>query len=92
MLSSSDIPKFKRKSNEEQFKYNSKVICKLDEANENFDNLNIEKGKEKITEGKYMYFNCSMLKSLLDQNEAEHENRHILVFCLTDMLIKVIRF
>ena len=41
IISSSDIPKLKRKSNEEQFKHNAKVICKLDEATENKDALNV---------------------------------------------------
>ena len=56
IISSSDIPKFKRKSNEEQFKHNAKVICKLDESTENIDALDVEKGKEKITEGKIFFF------------------------------------
>ena len=33
------------KNNEEQFKHNAKVICKLDEATENINALNVEKGK-----------------------------------------------
>ena len=44
LISSSDIPKFKHKSNEEQFKHNAKVFSKLDEATENIDALNVEKG------------------------------------------------
>lgn len=51
IISSSDIPKFKRKSNEEQYKQNAKVICKLDEAQESYDALNVDRGKDKIAEG-----------------------------------------
>ena len=62
IISSSDIPKFKRKSNEEQFKHNAKVICKLDEATENIEALNVEKGKEKITEGKvFLFYICKVV-------------------------------
>ena len=67
IISSSDIPKFKRKSNEEQFKHNAKVICKLDEATENIEALNVEKGKEKITEGKVFY---SIFAKLLSKTIA----------------------
>lgn len=56
IISSSEIPKFKRKSNEEQFKHNAKVICKLNEATENIDSLDVEKGKEKIAEGMFFIY------------------------------------
>ena len=69
ILSSSDIPKFKRKSNEEQFKHNAKVICKLDEATENIDALHVEKGKEKVTEAKDMLNHRQKIIQLADSSE-----------------------
>ena len=45
--------KFKRRSNEEQFKVNKKVIGKLDDCERNMDNSEIGKAKEKLTEGKH---------------------------------------
>ena len=45
----SEVPKFKRKSNEEQNKMNTKVMLKLDEAEQAVDTT---KTKEKIIEGK----------------------------------------
>ncbi|MEW8545047.1 MAG: hypothetical protein AB2693_16100, partial [Candidatus Thiodiazotropha sp.] len=52
LISSGDIPKFKRKSNEEQFKRNAKVLCKLEEAEKSLESRNIEKGIENVLEGK----------------------------------------
>ena len=52
IVATGEMPKFKRKSNEEQFKVNSKVIIKLDEAEQSADSMNADKTKEKIIEGK----------------------------------------
>ena len=46
----SEVPKFKRKSNEEQYKMNTKVMLKLDEAEQAVDTT---KTKEKIIEGTF---------------------------------------
>ena len=43
--------KFKRKSNEEQFKYNSSVSFKLDEAEHSMSQERHQEGREKIGEG-----------------------------------------
>ena len=43
--------KFKRKSNEEQFKYNSSVSFKLDEAEHSMSQERHQEGREKIAEG-----------------------------------------
>ena len=43
--------KFKRKSNEEQFKYNSSISIKLEEAEQSLDNEKIQEGRDKIAEG-----------------------------------------
>ena len=43
--------KFKRKSNEEQFEYNSSVSFKLDEAEDFMCQERHQEGREKIAEG-----------------------------------------
>ena len=43
--------KFKSKSNEEQFKYNSSVSFKLDEAEHSMSQERHQEGREKIAEG-----------------------------------------
>ena len=48
---SAEKPTFKRKSNEEQFKHNSKVMMKLEEATCHITTENIEKARESIIEG-----------------------------------------
>ena len=55
LLTAGDFPKFKRKSNEEQFKQNTKVLCKLEEVEKSLENKNVEKGKENILEGKFCF-------------------------------------
>ena len=52
-----ETPKFKRKSNEEQFKQNEKVINKLQEAETSLQSGNIAEVKDSIIEGKIMYIN-----------------------------------
>lgn len=51
IIATGETPKFKKKSNEEQFRLNSKVMVRLDEAEKSFDSGNAEKVKEKIVEG-----------------------------------------
>ena len=43
--------KFKRKSNEEQFKYNSSVSLKLEEAEQSLEAHKLQKGRDKVAEG-----------------------------------------
>ena len=59
-ISSLDAPKFKRKSNEEQFKQNSKVIARLEHAELNMDSQRITEAKNDIIEGRQMIasFKC----------------------------------
>jgi hypothetical protein len=51
-----EVPKFKRKSNEEQFKYNSKVAVKLEQASASIASQNVDQAKENIIEGKRKSF------------------------------------
>ncbi|MCG8046810.1 MAG: hypothetical protein N0E48_14445 [Candidatus Thiodiazotropha endolucinida] len=60
IVATGEMPKFKRRSNEEQYKLNSKVMLKLDEAEKSVDVTNLEKTKEKITEGMFRYNLVSM--------------------------------
>ena len=48
--------KFKRKSNEEQFKYNSNVSLKLEEAEQDLEAEKIQEGRVKIAEGNLFCF------------------------------------
>ena len=41
LLTTGDFPKFKRKSNEEQFKQNAKVLCKLFDAEKRLEVRNV---------------------------------------------------
>ena len=47
--------KFKRKSNEEQFRYNSSVSLKLEEAEHSLEAQNIQAGREKTIEGNRLF-------------------------------------
>ena len=49
-LLASETPKFKRKSNEEQFRFNSKVSIKLSEAEKSLE-LNSAQALDKLAEG-----------------------------------------
>ena len=51
IVATGGMPKFKKNSNEEQFKLNSKVMLKLDDAEKSIESSNAEKTKEKIVEG-----------------------------------------
>ena len=53
-----DAPKFKRRSNVEQFKQNSKVMAKLDLAESHIEKQNIADAKESIIEGKLVKLYC----------------------------------
>ena len=46
--------KFKRKSNEEQFKYNSSVSLKLEEAEQSLEAHKLQEGRDKVAEGNYI--------------------------------------
>ena len=56
LVATGEMPKLKKKGNEEQYKINSKVMLKLDEAEQSIDAMNTEKTKEKIFEGKAEQF------------------------------------
>ena len=51
--------KFKRKSNEEQFKYNSSVSLKLEEAEQSLEAHKLQEGRDKVAEGNYFII-CTM--------------------------------
>ena len=56
-LVAAEHPTFKRKSNEEQFKANSKVLLKLNEASNNLEQENTTDAKASIKEGvNILYF------------------------------------
>ena len=67
IVATGGMPKLKRKSNEEQFKVNSKVMLNLDEAEISIESSNTEKIKEKIVEGKPPA--PKLLLSFTDKNE-----------------------
>ena len=48
-----DAPTFKRKSNEEQFKLNRKVLAKLQETESHIERNNIADAKQSVIEGIY---------------------------------------
>jgi hypothetical protein len=56
------VPTFKRKSNEEQYKYNTKVSIALEETEQLLDMDKIEDSRRKIAEGK-RYFSPGLLHS-----------------------------
>ena len=62
----SEVPMFKRKSNEEQYKMNTKVMLKLDEAEQAVDTT---KTKEKIIEAKDLLQHRQKIIKLADQSE-----------------------
>ena len=55
-LFAAEHPTFKRKSNEEEFKANSKVLLKLNEAKNNLEQENATGAKVSITEGVNILF------------------------------------
>ena len=83
------MPKFKRKSNEEQFKLNSQVMLKLDEAEQSMDSSNIDKSKEKIVKGKkiiYIFFFSASVKKKKKKKRKKNQavadqNGHSCVLC-----------
>ena len=52
IVATGEMPKFKKRSNEEQFKLNAKVMHRLEEAEKCIETSTAEKTKEKIVEGK----------------------------------------
>ena len=46
--------KFKRRSNEEQFKLNKKVLWKIEDCESNLDLAELDKAKENLAEGKFI--------------------------------------
>lgn len=47
--------KFKRRSNEEQFKLNKKVLGKIEDCESNLDLAEFNKAKENLAEGKFVF-------------------------------------
>ncbi|XP_053401634.1 uncharacterized protein LOC128546105 [Mercenaria mercenaria] len=60
---------FKRKSNEEQFKYNSKVSIALDEADHLIQSNKLQESRQKIAEAKEMISHRQKLIRLADSSE-----------------------
>ena len=58
------VPVYKRKSNEQQYKLNTKVAAKINEADAYRDNNKIEDGRQKIAEGSYL-INLTTLMNFL---------------------------
>ena len=86
LVATAGMPKFKRKSNEEQFKLNSQVMLKLDEAEQSMDSSNIDKSKEKNMEGKKIIFFFSVCKKKKKKKRKKNQavadqNGHSCVLC-----------
>ena len=66
--------KFKRKSNEEQFKYNSSVSLKLEEAEQSLEAHKLQEGRDKVAEGNYFII-CTMfgLQNLFQVNGFKYQ-------------------
>lgn len=61
--------KFKRKNNEEQFKYNSKVDLKLEEAANSIDTDKMDEARQHIAEAKSMIAHRQKLIKMADTSE-----------------------
>ena len=78
-----DAPKFKRRSNEEQFRHNSQVITKLEQAESSIECEMVSQAKENIIEAKDMMKKRQKLIQLADTSElgwkvaAEYESNPI---------------
>ncbi|XP_045166502.2 uncharacterized protein LOC123529945 [Mercenaria mercenaria] len=68
-LLNAGIPKFKRKSNEEQYKYNSKVGVALDEAESLLSDEKTDECSRKIAEAKDLVLHRQKLIRLADNSE-----------------------
>ena len=77
LVATAGMPEIKRKSNEEQFKLNSQVMLKLDEAEQSMDSSNTDKSKEKIVEGKKIifFFSASVKKKKKKEKEKSSSRR-----------------
>ncbi|XP_045178604.2 uncharacterized protein LOC123538512 [Mercenaria mercenaria] len=82
-LNALETPKFKRKSNEEQFKYNSKVAVKLEQASGSLSSQKVDEAKENIIKALDMIKKRQKLVQLADSSElgwrmvAEYETNPI---------------
>ena len=86
LVATAGMPEIKRKSNEEQFKLNSQVMLKLDEAEQSMDSSNTDKSKEKIVEGKKIIFFFSVCKKKKKKKRKKNQavadqNGHSCVLC-----------
>ena len=79
--------KFKRRSIEEQFKINKKVLGKLDDCERNLGCSKLDKGKENLTEGKTLgissEFSFKMTRyniTLLRCTKAKNIKEQVMVF------------
>ncbi|KAL4231908.1 hypothetical protein ACF0H5_009484 [Mactra antiquata] len=64
-----DIPKFKRKSNEEQYKINAKVVNKLTDVESALESQSIDTAKECLIEAKELLKKRQKLIQLADSSE-----------------------
>ena len=71
---------FKRKSNEEQYKYNSKVSIVLEEADNLLQSEKIVESREKIAEGINVIYFTGLHRSLLQQVDF-----YIQYFCMSSV-------
>ena len=61
-IASSDY-KFKRKSNEEQYKVNKKVLEKIDDCDRNLTSSKVQEAKENLAEAQKVWFYSLILHS-----------------------------
>ena len=64
-IASSDY-KFKRKSNEEQYKVNKKVLEKIDDCDRNLTSSKVQEAKENLAEGMVLFLNFAFIGFCID--------------------------
>ena len=64
-IASSDY-KFKRKSNEEQYKVNKKVLEKIDDCDRNLTSSKVQEAKENLAEGMVLFLNFAFIGFRID--------------------------
>lgn len=88
LVATGEMPKFKKKGNEEQFKVNSKILLRLDEAEQSIESLNADKCREKIVEGRCLKCGCI---STLSVWFGLLKKMHFMYFIMT-MIIRICVF
>ena len=66
--------KFKRRSNEEQFKLNKKVLGKLEDCESNLDLAELDKAKENLAEGKFICILIITRVNLIKRDTRKKKN------------------